>query len=140
MNEGIFLLNLSLLTTPYFNLYFQFFFSLKIVKCEALLSPRGCSKNIQNVWFRPVIGFTFIAMRFQKNSLPDDIGFSSEIWRWIHPSGSEFFYSNLDGENEIYQTKTATSVFTYFYNKIFCPSSWPRHILEVLEKPKRFSC
>ena len=31
------------------------------------------------------------------------------------------------------------SVFTYFYNKIFCPSSWPRHKLEVLETPNRFS-
>ena len=44
----------------------------------------------------------------KKYSLPNDIGFLREIWHWIHRSGIEFFYSNLDGKNEIYQTKTAS--------------------------------
>ena len=63
---------------------------------------------MQNVCFRPVIVFTFMAMGLKKKSLPDDIGFSREIWRWIHRSSIEFLYSNLGGENEIYQTKTAS--------------------------------
>ena len=62
-----------------------------------------------------------MAMRLKKYSLPDDIGFLREIWRWIHRSSIEFFYTNSDGENEIYQTKTASLCIYLLLQQDFLP-------------------
>ena len=124
------------------NLLFAWGFQLLIVDaifCHDIDTARVKQAFIRVYWETPII---VSLMQFLYNSQAL-AGFLQvlplKIWRSIYRSGREFSHSNLDGENQIYQT-TTPSVFTYFYNNLFRPSSWPRHKWEVLEKPKRFSC